>query len=406
MVEGNMKSLKVKLFGNFSLMYGDTPLLGKNVSVTQFTQLMQIVLYYHQIGVSREHLEELLFGDRDIKNVHHTMQSVIYNAKKRLQKAGLPDINYIRLENGIFYWTEEIPIEADTTKFNQAYEKAQKANEEGEKLALLLEACHYYTGDFLETQTSAVWVIAEARKYRKKFYDCVETAGDILRRQEDWVQLKKLGSYASTISPFADWECLTMEALIGQGQYEEAEKLYTDTVEHYLKERGVQPSDKLMKLFESMEKKILHPVNALEQIQVRLTEEDEKDGGYICTYPVFKGIYRMVMRMMERGGQSVYLMLCTIVDSKGNPMKDGEQLEELSERLEKAICKSIRHGDAVNRYSKGQYLLLLINISLENCDIIKKRINSKFLIGRQRTGVEYHVMPVQCEVAPYFKEKR
>ena len=70
---------------------------------------------------------------------------------------------------------------------------------------------------------------------------------------------------------------------------------------------------------------------------------------WLCSFPVFQGIYRMVNRMAERSGQSIYLMLCTIIDSKGNPMRDGEQLEQLAGRLGDAICKSIRRGDAVNR---------------------------------------------------------
>ena len=105
----------------------------------------------------------------------------------------------------------------------------------------------------------------------------------------------------------------------------------------------------------------------------------------------------MINRMMERGGQSVYLMLCTLVDSKGNPMKEGERLEELSVRLGEAIRVSVRHGDIINQYGSGQFLVLLINTTREDCDIIEDRINRKFIIGRQRTGVEYHVNSVICE---------
>ena len=82
---------------------------------------------------------------------------------------------------------------------------------------------------------------------------------------------------------------------------------------------------------------------------------------------------------MERSGQFVYLMLCTIVDSKGSPMKDGEELAQLSERLGEAICQSIRRGDVVNHYGKGQYLVLLMNTTRENCSIVQKRINYKFM---------------------------
>jgi GGDEF domain-containing protein len=111
---------------------------------------------------------------------------------------------------------------------------------------------------------------------------------------------------------------------------------------------------------------------------------------------VFQGIYQMVCRMMRRGGQSAYLMLCTVVDSKGNPMKDGVLLDELSQRLGDAIRNSVRQSDAINRYGKGQYLLLLVNATRENCGIVQKRINQNFLVGRQRTGIQYYVNSVVC----------
>ena len=60
-------------------------------------------------------------------------------------------------------------------------------------------------------------------------------------------------------------------------------------------------------------------------------------------------------------------MLCTILDSKGNPMRDGSRLEELSERLRNTIIDSVRHTDTVTRYGNGQYLVLLINTTEEDC---------------------------------------
>lgn len=396
-IKNDKEVLRIKMFGNFSMMYGGISLLGKKVSETQFTYLMQILLHNKETGISRERLEELIFGDRDIKNVHHAMQSIIYNAKNKLKKSGLPDANYIKQEKGIFYWTDEIPVVKDTAEFETLCREADETENVDDKLQLIFDACHRYSGEFLAANAGIVWVAAEARRYRKMFYRCVEYAAQILREREDFMQLEKLGRYASGIAPFADWECLTMEALIGMGRYEEAIDLYAATVDMYFQERGIRPSEKMMESLSRLENQMTHPCEMLETIQDKLMEEGEHRGGYMCTYPVFRGIYRMVTRMMERGGQSVYLMLCTIVDSKGNPMKDGEQLDDLSDRLGDAIRRSIRQGDAINRYGKGQYLVLLVNTTYENCSIVKKRINSNFLIGRQRTGVKYHVSPVRCK---------
>ena len=73
-------------------------------------------------------------------------------------------------------------------------------------------------------------------------------------------------------------------------------------------------------------------------------------------------------------------------------------LDELSERLGEAIQESVRHSDAITRYGKGQYLVLLINTTLENCTVVQKRINYKFMIRRQRSGVQYYVNSV---ISPY-----
>ena len=181
-----------------------------------------------------------------------------------------------------------------------------------------------------------------------------------------------------------------MEALVESGRHEEARKLYADTVDNYLKERGIYPSAKIMENMEKLGNQIRHSYEILDQIQQNLMEGSENImGGYQCSYPVFRGIYHMVNRLMERGGQSVYLMLCTLVDSKGNPMKEGERLEEMSVRLGEAIRRSVRHGDIINQYGGGQFLVLLVNTTRENCDIIEKRINQNFITGRQRTGVQY-----------------
>lgn len=104
----------------------------------------------------------------------------------------------------------------------------------------------------------------------------------------------------------------------------------------------------------------------------------------------------MLVRMLERSGQSVYLMLCTLVDGKGNPVEDSSVLEQLTDRLCEAVRCSVRRSDVINRYGKGQYLVLLFNTTRESCRILQKRINGRFRSGRQRLGVRYHVKSVIC----------
>ena len=388
--------LYVRMLGGFSLRWnGKLVAGGSKASDSQSECLLQILIHGGQAGVSRDKLEELLFGDRDMSNIHHALQSVIYNTKKKLLKAGIPAQNCIDQAKGVFRWSMSVPTVVDTAVFEDLCRQAQDAKDLDERQALYLDACYAYGGEFLAMQTGAIWVAREARRYKEMFCTCMERATELLRVSQDFFQMEALGQYASRIDPLADWEIVTMEALVSLNRAREARKLYDTTVQYYFNEQGLHPSKRLLEQFDRLGEKMQYRHQVLDQIQAELTgKSDQSQGGYLCNYPVFLGIYRMVERMLERGGQSVYLMLCTIVDSKGNPMREGETLEQLVSRMGDAVRLSIRRGDAMCRYGKGQYLVLLVNTTRENCNVIQRRINARFLTGRQRTGIEYYVNSV------------
>lgn len=332
-----------------------------------------------------------------MENVHHALQSVIYNAKKRLEKAGLPDVNYIEIRNGVVYWNDEIKVQEDATEFDQIYNRIKHEKNPDKKIKDLEKIFEIYTGEFLVKRQSVIWVAIEARRYEDMFRECVEEAAGLYREKQNYTQLEHLGVYASNIEPFSDWEVLTMEAMVALGRYEEATDLYAETAERYFEERGLKPSKRLLDSMNQLGNQVMHSYDVLDNIQHNLEEKGIPKGAYLCSYPTFRGIYHHLVRMLERSGQSIYLMLCTIVDSKGRPMKEGAMLEGLAKRLEESICTSIRNSDVVNHYSKGQYLVLLINTTREDCAVIQKRINYKFLTDRQRTGVRYYVNSVVYE---------
>ncbi len=392
------KGLKVNMFGTFSMTYGSQSITGKSKSnESNFISLMEVILHAGEKGVPRDELEQAIFQNIDLKNIHHSTQNVIYNAKKQLARYGLPDVNYIEQREGVYFWTDQIPVTEDAREFDRLYEEAEQEKNKTKKLKLYLDVVHLYSGEFLEHQASVVWIAKEARRYRELFCDSVEKAAEILREKEDWFVLEDLGLYAAKVHPFAEWENLTMEALIATSRYEDAIRFYEDTSEYYMSVIGLRPSSKMQELMDYLGDRINHRYEVLDEIQEKLMEEDpDAHGGYQCSYPIFRGIYQLTERTMERGGQSVFLMLCTLVDSKGNPMREGAMQDELTGRLKEAIFKSIRRSDVVCRYGKGQYLVLLANTTMENCKIVQKRINQNFLVGRQRTGVQYYVNSVFC----------
>lgn len=393
-IEGD-NILHVRMFGRFSMQYNGVELASGKQGESQFGLLMQMLLHHRENGVNRSMMKAVLFEDREIEDISHSIRNIIYNAKKRLKAAGLPDGVLIEQRNGVYFWTDEVPVDEDAHNFEDAYNVAVLENDKEAQIVRLWDTCHMYSGHFLNGMDGVAWAFQEQKRYKELFHDCMKRTAELLREGDKYKLLLDLSQFAANVDPYAEWEVLTMEALVALGRYDDAERYFDEAVEFYVSEYGNRSSQAVRDVIKKLTDELSYKHETIDEIQSKLTNETKIGGrGYYVSYPVFVELYRNVERIMERTGEYIFLMLCTVVDSKGNPMREGPKLDELSDRLEKAVIQSVRHSDTVTKYGKGQFLVLLFNTTRENCSIIERRIDSNFLVGRQRTGVEYSVNSV------------
>ncbi len=389
-------TLYVTMFGKFDMVYRGESLTGRRTSSTQFYAFMQMLIHFRDEGVSREFLERGLFEGKHMADENHALQSVMYNAKKRLQNAGLPDHCFSR-KKGVYDWNPSIMVVEDAAVFEQYFERSMQEEDADKRLWMLLRTIYTYKGKFLGQYQSVTWVAEEAKRYQRMFRECMELTASILRGLDDYRRLKELGEHASKADPFQNWEAIAMEGLNGLGRYEEAVTLYEDTVELYLKENHMHPSQALKDLMRQAQEYVSSPFETLEEIQDHICEPaDAVHGAYLCSFPAFQNIYRLTVRAAQRSRIKVHLMLCNIVDGNGN-LKTDAGLDALSERLERAIQNSIRRGDAFTKYHRNQFLILLVNTEREDCRGIQNRISHHFMTERQRTKVSYYVSEAKLE---------
>lgn len=384
--------LYVKTFGGFHVRYNGVEIAEGDQRGNQSRMLMQLMLHYKNNGVSRDMMKATLFEDRDIDDVSHAIRNLLYNTRKRLKELGFPDGEYIKQEKGVYYWTGDIDAVEDADEFEKLYVEAQHEESQKKKVELYQRCIMLYSGRFLAGQDSVVWIFREAERYRAMFHDCVNYVCGYFRGIHRFKTILRIGEYAVSVDPFAEWEVRVLEGLTGCGMYSEAEQYYDDVVDSYISEYGNKSNEYVRDLIKKLGAYLFYQNDTIDEIQEKLKNSDESaHQGYFCPLPVFQELYRTVERTMERAGEKIFLMLCTIVDSKGNPMREGPKLDELSERLKNAIIQSVRRTDTITKYGKGQYLILLINTTKENCSVIEKHINSNYIQRRQRTGVAYSV---------------
>jgi hypothetical protein len=201
---------------------------------------------------------------------------------------------------------------------------------------------------------------------------------------------------AAAIYPYDDWQVGQIDSLLAKGEFKQAHLLYTQTAQKYLDDMGVQLSDEMLACYERMSQKMEYAPKDIGEIRSAMVEDteikNEREGAYYCAYPGFADAYRVLARNMERTGRSIFLMLCTLVDYEGKMITNQEKLYHRSDILHDVIRDSLRKGDVYTRYNKSQYLILLVGINQEDCDIVYRRIsqNLKERAG-SRAGLNYSV---------------
>lgn len=116
----------------------------------------------------------------------------------------------------------------------------------------------------------------------------------------------------------------------------------------------------------------------LMQLERLIQEKEYAPGAYRVEYHSFKRIYHFVSRCMERKSQDAQLVLFTLSVSEECEKKGGKE-ENAMLILEKAISKSLRRGDVATRCGNCQYVVILMNASDENGDMVAGRIKNKFI---------------------------
>lgn len=378
---------EIRMLGTFSVNYAGREIVIDRNAVSKTTQLLQMLALHGQEGISKAGLIDALYGRETVENKNGSLNNTIFRLRRQLKAAGLPDSQYICIQNGMCTWDEAIPLWVDVCEFQNLAEKSQSKTGQ-EEIRLCRKAVACYTGEFLPNMIGEAWVAVENVHCKELYTNCVRKLCEYYMKEEHYEETLRIATSASVIYPFEDWQLWQIDSLMAMSRYQEAMEVYEKATKLVLDELGLPPSPEMLRRFRIMGEHVSQTAEVTEDIRKRMDEKVHIEGAYYCSFPGFIDIYHVFSRMMERNGATVYIMLCTL---KGISVKDGYiegKDREASELLAEAIRGSLRRGDFYTRYSYSQYLILFSDIRMENCKIVSDRIQKRF---EQKTAGEYRV---------------
>lgn len=391
------KFLKIKMFGSFSITVDEKSVVFKKNNGSRTSFLLQYLIQNSGKSITKEKLIDVLYADEEIENPVKALQVLVTRLRKVLLDSGLPKQEYIYCSDGMYGWNTNIPCEIDTHEFETAVNEARQLGQTYErKLELYTRAIDLYDGDFLPNLAGNDWATVVSAYYSNLYLQCFERVWELLRENNDYQTMLKLCSKGMRVNPSEEvLHIIYIRCLIGEGRIKDAYISYNFATEMLLRDWNTVPSDELKALFSEISDKLKDERLPIKEIRDEIKEKSEQKGAYYCTSMSFIDSYRFVTRMMERSGQSVYLMLCTLTDKNGGLPKSDNRLSYAAQCLSDSIKKSLRRGDMYTRYRVTQFLVLLIGTNIENCALISERITANYRKLYNGRGIH-----LKCSVLP------
>lgn len=357
------------------MTYEERPISFGKRSQSRFLQLFQL-LALHEEGIAKDKLIEAFYEWEDVSNKNNSLNTLIYRLRKQLVTAGLPEEEYIKVSKGICSWAGSMRIQTDVQEFEKEYAASMAAENEKDELLHLTRVWELYRGELLPQLANESWVIVESVRLKRIYETAVKRLAELLDHVREYQQQYRVYTAAAVLYPFEEWQVGQIESLMRLERYEEAQALYQETVRKYSEELGLSPSQRMLDSFQTMREKLIKTEESFDKIKENLQETNAENGAYYCALPSFVDTYRVLCRVLERSGQSAFLMSCTLTQISHN--REKKNVQEISDWLKTAICGSLRRGDLCTRYSKNKYLMLLLGMQQEDGQVIRSRIQQTF----------------------------
>lgn len=387
-----MKTIRMQLFGSLLLRDGESELGEEALHSNKLTRLLAYILINRDSVLTHQKLIETLWEDGS-KSPESALKNLMYRLRIAMKQLG--NENYIRTLPGAYRWNPDIKVVTDYEQFEKMTVKLRASGTEMEteqRKSLCREIIDCYRGNVSGRISDEPWILPKVTWYQSLYMDTVKKLCGIYEEEENWNDLEMICNQALSVDSLdEDIHSSLIRGLHGQKKYDLAIFHYEKASKLFYENMGISHPEKLNVVFKEMLAGSGECTADITSLLEEAREQEKPEGIFFCDYQIFRQIYRMESRRIDRMGVAEYVMLLTVRRVgrlRREPAADQGLLEGV-EIMEDLLRASLRIGDVASRYSPTQFIVLLPTCSYEAAVAVSERLRRGFLkhIGKRRLDV-------------------
>lgn len=394
------KEYEAKMLGGFLLQSGEALLTEEDLHSRMLCKLLAYLLCHHSKPVTLDSLLAALWPSDDSENPVGALKNLVYRLRCVL-KSKFANADCLVTLNGSYCWNPDLPVSTDMEAFERLLRPVE-GETQPQQVQRLQGAVMLYKGPLLPLLAGEQWVIPLAAYYQSAYTGAMRCLLRLLDAQARWEELCKAARVAlqgdSLEEPF---HFAFIKALAQLGERQLALDHYAGATRQMYDKLGVEPAPEMQRLLAQLRQQQNKQELDLKKIRADLLAMDSGATAFLCRYDIFKQIYLLQVRRLQRVQQPTRLVLFTVLVTREIP-----QGSELAAKLQKTamqrLCNVLLHGlrvgDAVAQYSLSQYIVMLPSCGDDAAALVAERILQQYKQQRPplRASVQYSAVSIEA----------
>lgn len=372
--------IKIRMFGKFEIIVNGEPVLSQLRQAKKTCLFLEYLILKKDRSVPHQELLDMLWADKDSRNPATALRTLLHRYRSLVAQSGIPELaESIVTTRGSYQWNPDLDCEIDVFEFERLCQEARNLELSGrERIERYMQLINIYTGPLLTNSADEMWVVPKSVYYHDLFLESMFTLIELLKEEEEYNIIIQVCRKAMDIDLFDERLHLElMLALVKTGKKREVLSQYYFATDLNYKQLGVEPSEEIRAIYKLIVQADQNMEADIEKVQQTIEQEDETGGAFVCEYEIFKEIYQLQRRMIERYNSTMFLGLITVSNTYDQRF-DNLVLDSIMKLLLEVTRMNLRRGDTVSRYSATQYVMLLPSVSYETGKQVMERVKKAF----------------------------
>ena len=373
-----MAKVEVYMLGRFMILVDGIDIVPELGNSKKKLALLQYLLLNKGTNISNYSLFESIWPGEENANPESSLKTLISRLRQNLKTLGIGDA--IVTKQGAYRWNDALGAEIDIFRFDELSRQAlERGLPDGQSEPLFEEVFRLYQGDLLSGYDTETWIVPKSMYYHNLYLKVLYLYIDYLEAQKRWHDILHYARKGLEVDMFdSSLNLHLMNTMLELGMKNEAMSHYNYTVNLHYTQLGITPSTEILAFYKDLVK-IEHDSNAsLDIICQDLQAGEGESSAFVCDYSIFRDIYKLNMRNLERLNITIFLGLITISPADKKEHTDLLLLDKVMDLFLTALKRNLRKGDTISRYGPSQFAILLPAINHKTGTIAMERVKKAF----------------------------